>query len=114
MFLISREDDDCRKEAQVSCERKENKHSVRDNRIVMLWKRSAVNMDGEELVWKGVDLTTWWDILKNGFEQDTWIYLGQMKKEEYQEKKNNRNPQSYNAEQKYDKSRSSRKVCTKS
>lgn len=50
MFLISREDDDCRKEAQVSCERKENKHSVRDNRIVMLWKRSAVNMDGEELV----------------------------------------------------------------
>ena len=39
-----------RKGAQVSCEGKENEHYVTDISPVVLLKRTAVNMDGEELV----------------------------------------------------------------
>ena len=51
-----------RKGAQVSCEGKENKHSVTDISPVVLPKRTAVDTDGEEHVWKGVGLATQWQM----------------------------------------------------
>lgn len=57
-----------RKEPQVSCERKENKHDVAGISPLVLLKRTAVNIDGED---GGGISNVMRDVLKKGFEQDT-------------------------------------------